>query len=147
MLSKKAKYAMHALVHLARNHAEQPQPIPIAEIAQAENIPYKFLEAILLELRKAGILGSKKGKAGGYYLLKAPEAINMAEIMRLLDGPIALLPCVTHRYYEPCEECQDEETCAIRAVFLQGRNTTVAMLKEATLTNLQARESALRKGC
>lgn len=138
MLSKKTKYAINALVQLAKRKAEGP--ILISTIADAENIPRKFLEAILLDLKKAGILGSKKGKGGGYYLIKNPTEVNMAEVMRLFDGPIALLPCVTHVYYEPCEECGDEENCGIRDVFMEVRNKTVETLKKATLAEIIRRE-------
>jgi Rrf2 family protein len=141
MLSKKTKYAINALVHLAKMWEQGP--ILISEIAQAENIPQKFLEAILLDLKKAGILASKKGKGGGYYLLKSPTEVSMAEVMRLFDGPIALLPCTTHRYYERCEECKDEETCGIRSVFYELRNNTVRLLKGATLAEIVKREDRL----
>lgn len=143
MLSKKTKYAIHALVHLAKEYGKGP--VLISQIASSENIPQKFLEAILLDLRNAGILKSKKGKGGGYYLLRAPDEVNVAEIMRLFDGPIALLPCVTHLYYERCEECKDEETCGIRDVMLKVRNETVKLLKEATLASIIAREELLIK--
>ncbi|MDP4663506.1 MAG: Rrf2 family transcriptional regulator [Salibacteraceae bacterium] len=134
MLSKKAKYAIHALIHLAK--LADDGPVLISTIAEKENIPHKFLEAILLDLKKDGILASKKGKGGGYYLLKHPDEVNMADVMRLFDGAIALLPCVTYKYYERCEECKDEETCGIRDVFLQVRNTTVEILKAATLSQI-----------
>lgn len=134
MLSKKAKYAIHALIHLAKQDDEKP--VLISSIAEAENIPRKFLEAILLDLKRDGVLASKKGKGGGYYLLKAPEEVNMADIMRLFDGAIALLPCVTYKYYERCEECRDEETCGIRDAFMKVRNTTVEILKSATLAEI-----------
>jgi Rrf2 family protein len=107
--------------------------ITIGEIAEEENIPQKFLEAILLELKNAGLLSSKKGKGGGYYMIKPPADVNMADIMRLMDGPIALLPCVSFKHYERCDECKDENTCSIRQVFFEVRNKTVDMLKEASL--------------
>ncbi len=145
MLSKKAKYALNALVYLARKHNKgETDPIQIANIAADERIPQKFLEAILLELRKAGILSSKKGKGGGYYLHQHPDDINIAEVMRLMDGPIALLPCVTYKYYERCEECKTEAYCGIRDVFLEVRNQTVGMLKEATLSSIIQRSSELK---
>ena len=100
MLSAKAQYAIHALTYLGEHY--QQGYIPINQIAEKRKIPAKFLEAILLELRKAGILGSKAGKNGGYYLLKAPKEIPMVTILRLMDGPIALLPCVSKKFYEPC---------------------------------------------
>lgn len=142
MLSKKAKYAMNALVNLAKKY--NTGPILIAEIAQEENIPQKFLEAILLELKKAGVLSSKKGKGGGYYLIKSPSDVNLADIMRLFDGPIALLPCVTYKYYERCEECKDEEVCGIRDAFLQVRNTSVDIMKNSTLESIINREDKLK---
>jgi Rrf2 family protein len=142
MLSKKAKYAMNALVNLAKKY--NSGPILIAEIAQEENIPQKFLEAILLELKKAGVLSSKKGKGGGYYLIKNPADVNLADIMRLFDGPIALLPCVTYKYYERCEECKDEEICGIRDAFLQVRNKSVEIMKNSTLESIINRENKLQ---
>ena len=143
MLSKKTKYAINALVYLAKEH--NGEPIQISKIAESENIPRKFLEAILLDLRNAGLLSSKKGKTGGYYLLKTPDQINIAEVVRLFDGAIALLPCVAHKYYERCEECKDEATCGIRDVFADVRNETVNMLKSATLSQIIEREKALEE--
>lgn len=138
MMSRKAKYAINAMVHLARKHGEGP--VIISEIAEAESIPQKFLEAILLDLKHAGFLNSKKGKGGGYYLHKSPDQINMADIMRLMDGPIALLPCVSYKHYERCEECTDEKTCGIRKVFFEVRNATVEMLKSASLDKVIEKE-------
>ncbi len=137
-MSKKAKYAINAMVHLARKHGQGP--ITIGDIAQEENIPQKFLEAILLELKNAGWLGSKKGKGGGYYMIKETCDVNMADIMRLMDGPIALLPCVSYKHYERCEECKDEHTCSIRKVFFEVRNKSVEMLKTATLDKVIQQE-------
>jgi Rrf2 family protein len=117
--------------------------VAIKDISEQENIPQKFLESILTELKKAGVLGSKRGPGGGYYLLRSPSEINLAEIMRLFDGPIALLPCVTYKYYERCEECRDEEKCGIRDVFLQLRNETVELLKKSTLQKIIDREMTL----
>lgn len=138
MISKKAKYAIHALVKLARE--KDKGPILISEISKEGNIPKKFLEAILLDLKRAGILNSKKGKGGGYYLIKSPEEVNMADILRLFDGALALLPCVTYKYYERCEECTDEVTCGIRKVMQQVRDETVRILKDATLATVLASE-------
>jgi Rrf2 family protein len=143
MISKKAKYAINALVHLSKR--KEDGPILISDIAQSENIPQKFLESILLDLKKAGILASKRGKGGGYYLLKSPKEVNMAEVVRLFDGAIALLPCVAHKYYERCEECKDEETCGIRDVFSDVRTKTVELLKKATLAEIVKRENSLLK--
>lgn len=141
MISKKTKYAINALVFLAKRKGEGP--IVISEIAEKETIPRKFLESILLNLKKAGILASKKGKGGGYYLLQDPEEINLADVMRLFDGPIAFLPCVTYKYYERCEECKDEETCGIRDVFFEVKKKTVELLKQASLSEIMKREHHL----
>lgn len=142
MLSKKTKYAINALVYLAKNNSGKP--IPISQISADQNIPHKFLEAILLDLKNARILNSKKGKLGGYILNKEPSEVDMAEVMRLFDGAVALLPCVTYRFYERCEECIDEETCGIREVFLDIRNETVERLKNATLADIIQREERLK---
>ena len=117
----------------------------ISEISEAEHIPKKFLEAILLDLRKAGYLGSKKGKGGGYYLLKPAEEVNMADVVRLFEGAIALVPCVAHKYYERCEECEDETTCAIREVFRIVREQTVAILKENNFAEVISKEKKLKR--
>jgi Rrf2 family protein len=144
MLSRKTKYAINALVYLARE-SKDGEPVQISRIAESENIPRKFLEAILLDLRHAGMLNSRKGKTGGYYLQQTPEEINIADVMRLFDGPIALLPCVAYKYYEKCDECIDEEACGIRAVFSDVRSETVRMLKKATLAEIIKRSEALKK--
>ena len=144
MLSKKTKYAINALVYLARIK-ETDEPVQISKIAESEHIPRKFLEAILLDLKHAGILNSRKGKTGGYYLQKTAEEINMADVMRLFDGPIAMLPCVAHVYYERCEECKDEATCGIRSIFSDVRNETVNILKKASLAEIVKRSEGLKK--
>jgi Rrf2 family protein len=141
MLSKKAKYAIHALVYLAKTTTTEP--ILISKIAEEQRIPRKFLEAILLDLRNAGILGSKKGKGGGYYLLKKAEDINLAEVIRLFDGAIALLPCASYKYYEACQECTDEHTCGVRNAFLDIRNETVKLLKQSTIASIIEKEKKL----
>src|SRR4249919_2317494 len=144
MLSRKTKYAINALVYLARE-SRNGEPVQISKIAESEHIPRKFLEAILLELRHAGMLNSRKGKTGGYYLQQSPDKINIADVMRLFDGPIALLPCVAYKYYERCEECVDEETCGIRSVFSDVRSETVKALKKATLEEIMKRSERLKK--
>lgn len=142
MLSKKSKYAIKALVHIAGNM--ESQPISVRIIAKEENIPLKFLESILAELKNARILKSTKGKFGGYSLNRPPGEINMAEVMRLFDGPIALLPCVSENFYERCEECTDELNCGIRQVAMEIRKQTAAQLQGATLTNILQREAELK---
>lgn len=141
MLSKKTKYALNALVFLARHRDEGP--IVISHIATEERIPQKFLELILLDLKNAGILNSRKGKGGGYYLLKKPEDVSIADVIRLFEGAIALLPCATYKYYERCEECRDEKTCGIRDLFKEVRDETVRILKQNTLADILSRETSL----
>lgn len=143
MLSKKCKYAIHALVYLAERY--QQGPVHIQDIAEQQHIPKKFLEAILLELRNAKILHSKKGKGGGYYLYRKPEDVNLIEIMRLMDGAIAMLPCVSLNYYEPCEECRDEKNCGIRDVFIGVRDDTLKILSESTLAQILERQKGERR--
>src|SRR5690349_17823596 len=140
MLSKKCKYAIHALVHMASKPEDK---FLIKEISEACHIPRKFLEAILLELNRAGVLGSKQGKGGGYFLRRKPSEVDLAEVVRLFDGAIALVPCATYKYYERCEECKDEVVCSVRHAFLSIRNETVEMLKKNTLEDLVKTERKL----
>lgn len=141
MLSKRSKYAINALVYLARQAAKDPnKKVQISEISEAQNIPKKFLEAILLDLKNNGVLGSKMGRGGGYYLRKDPHEVNLADVHRIFDGAIGLLPCVTYQYYEKCEECIDEEICGIREAILEVRNKTVEILKNNTLAAIVERE-------
>lgn len=141
MLSRKAKYAINALVYLTKNQAEGP--LLIEQIAREEMIPKKFLELILLDLKNAGILDSKRGKGGGYFLLKAPSEVNVAEIIRLMDGPIALLPCVSSNFYEKCPECKDENLCGIRKVFSEVRAATLQILAQSSLEDIVKQERNL----
>lgn len=134
MLSKKTKYALHALTYLGKHR--ETKTVLIQDIAEEHGISHKFLENILLELRKAGILGSKKGKGGGYYLIKEPKEIALSKVIRLLDGPIALLPCVSLNYYEPCAECKDETHCGINKVMAQVRDETLKILENKTLEDI-----------
>lgn len=141
MLSKKTQYSIYALVKLAKNY--EKGPILIREIAEEENIPRKFLETILLDLKNLGILNSKKGKGGGYYLIKNPDDVNLAQIIRHFDGAIALLPCASYKYYEECHHCKDEETCGVKNVIKEVRDKTARMLKKATLSDIINREKML----
>jgi Rrf2 family protein len=134
MLSKKAKYGLKAMAILAKEYGKGP--LLIGEIAKRERIPSKFLELILLELKKKGFLQSKKGKGGGYYLNKLPESISVGALIRALDGPLALLPCVSQMAYERCAECPDEQSCGVRNVFKEVRDATVAILERRTLAEL-----------
>ncbi len=134
MLSKKTKYGIKALAHLARQ--EDRLPIQISSISKTENISQKFLESILLTLRKNGILGSKKGKGGGYYLLKEPKDIPMTDIMRILEGPIAMVPCVYLNFYEKCEDCPNERICSVHSLMLKVRDNTLEIFRNTTLADL-----------
>ncbi|MFC0185123.1 Rrf2 family protein [Pseudarcicella hirudinis] len=134
MISKKAKYALKALKVLAREY--EKGPLLISSIAESENIPKKFLEAILLELRNHGILQSQKGKGGGYYLRMPPEQVNFAKIIRIIDGPIAPTLCVSLHFYGKCDDCVDEETCSLRNVMEKWRDANLAVLERTTLNDL-----------
>jgi Rrf2 family protein len=134
MLSKKTKYGIKALTYLARQ--ENKTPVQIATISKSENISLKFLESILLTLRKNGLLGSKKGKGGGYYLLKEPFEIKMTTIMRILEGPISMVPCVSLNFYEKCDDCPDENACAVHNLMLQVRDSTLQIFRNTTLADL-----------
>jgi Rrf2 family protein len=134
MLSKKTKYGLKALTYIARSEGDSP--IQVAVIAKSEQIPQKFLESILLTLRKSGILGSKKGKHGGYYLREEPSEIKMTDVMRVLEGPIAMVPCVSLNYYEKCDDCPDEHKCSVNKLMLQVRDSTLKVFRNTTLADL-----------
>lgn len=136
MLSKKTKYAFSALTYLIEN--QNGGPVLIQDIAKERKISQKFLENILLELRKAGILGSKKGKGGGYYLIKDPKEVPLARIIRLVNGPIALVPCVSLNYYEKCSDCPDEHTCRLHLILEEVRDHTLTILEGKSLADLVA---------
>ncbi len=144
MLSKKTKYAIKALMILAKANSEEQQ-MRISEISDVGKIPRKFLEAILLELRKNGLLGSKMGASGGYYLLKSPSDIYLTEVIRLTDGPIALLPCASLNFYEKCDDCEDEVTCGIKKVMTEVRISTLMILSNTSIADLIKKESRLIK--
>lgn len=144
MLSKKTQYAIKALVILGKNYGKEP--MQILRIAQEDKIPKKFLEQILLELRNAGLLVSKKGAGGGYSLNKDPNEIFLTQILRITGGPIALLPCVSLNFYQRCEECIHEKTCGIRDVFTDVRNASLKILSETSIADVIARENNLLKG-
>lgn len=134
MLSKKTKYGIKAISFIAKR--ENNEPVQIATISESENISHKYLESILLTLRKSGFLGSKKGKGGGYYLLRSPEDIPMTEVMRVLEGPIALVPCVSLNYYEACEDCADEKTCVVNKLMIEVRDSTLNIFNNRSLADI-----------
>ena len=134
ILSKKTRYAIVALSRLAKEYGNGP--IQIRDISSNEKIPQSFLENILLDLRKMGILGSQLGKSGGYYLLRKPEEVNLADIIDHFEETLSLLYCVSEKSYRPCEFCKDESTCQIRKVFNEVHEKTYSILKNATLQTL-----------
>ncbi len=134
MLSKKTKYGLKALAYLGVQ--KDKKPVQIAEIAEQENISQKFLESILLSLRKTGFLGSKKGKGGGYYLIKKPEDILMTDVMRVLEGPISMVPCVSLNFYETCEDCPNENECSVHKLMLKVRDANLAVYRNNSLADL-----------
>src|ERR1700743_796865 len=133
MLSQKGRYALHALIVLAERGGEAP--MMIADIAEEAGVPRKFLEQILLELRKRGILRSQRGRSGGYMLAKLPKDISFADIIRVTDGPLALAPCVSVTAYHRCDDCVNEDTCAIRKVLMLARDATATVLESQSLAS------------
>lgn len=134
ILSMKTRYAMVALTRLAKDYGNGP--LQIKKIAEEEKIPISFLENILLELKNKGILGSKLGKSGGYYLLREPGDVSLSEIIRHFEGSVALMYCVSEDSYQPCEFCKDESACRIREIFKEIRDTTNQILSRTTLNTL-----------
>jgi len=143
MLSQKARYALRALFVLGSQKTEEP--VMIADIADEANVPRKFLEQILLELKKRGIVHSVRGKFGGYTLGREPADISFAEVIRVIDGPLALSPCASRTAYRKCDDCEDEVTCAIRKVLLDVREATADILEHSTLAQAIAGEKSAKK--
>lgn len=147
MLSKKAQYAFRALTALVEEDMPRLQslegqsphdpavPVPLNLLVQKHPMSVKFLETIFLQLRKAGILGSKKGKGGGYYLIRHPEDVPLAQVMRVLDGPIAQLPCVSLNFYEKCEGC-NEQQCGLHRIMSDVRDAQLGVLENRSLWDL-----------
>ena len=133
MLSKKSQYAFKALTYLSEKFNEGP--VLISEIAAKKKIPIKFLESILLELKKADILDSKKGKGGGYFLKQRPEKVKVSTVIRLINGPIAMLPCVSLYFYERCKNC-NEKHCGLHDMMIEVRDATLGIVENRTLKDL-----------
>jgi Rrf2 family protein len=140
MLSQKAKYAMRALLYLAKAAADQP--VFIAEIADEQSVPKKFLELILLDLKRHGLVHSYRGKKGGYLLAKRPDQIFFGQVIRIIDGPLAQLPCASRTAYRRCDDCENEQTCEIRKVLLQVRDSTARILDNTSLADVMVGHSA-----
>lgn len=137
MITQKMKYALKALLVLADEAAAPvPQALTIEAIAKRSGTPKRFLEHILLEVRDSGVIGSTRGRSGGYQLIVAPEAVSISELLRLIDGPIAPLPCLSRRTYQRCEDCVDEQTCRIRRVFADVFWSYLVLIDSLTLADL-----------
>jgi Rrf2 family protein len=129
MLTQRARYALHAMLFLARREASAT----VAQIAESERIPRKFLEQILSSLRERGLVVGKRGPTGGYHLAHPPAAISFADVLRCIDGPLALAPCASLSAYQPCADCTSVETCEIRPILLAVRDTTSLLLEGTSL--------------
>lgn len=136
MITQKMKYALKALIVLADEKAEEGRALSIEEIAKRSGTPKRFLEQILLEIRNAGIVSSIRGRSGGYVLDKDPATVQLSELLRLIDGPMAPLPCLSRRHYARCEDCTDEETCRIRRVFAEVFWSYLVLIESLTLADL-----------
>jgi len=136
MLTKKAKYGLKAMVYLAG--VEPGHTALVADIAAANQIPKKFLDAILGELRNAGFVHSKKGKGGGYMLARPPADIGVGNVIRVLDGPLAPIQCASKTVYRRCDDCQDENKCAVRLVMLEAREAIANVLDNMSLAKMRA---------
>jgi Rrf2 family protein len=143
MLSQKARYAMRALLVLAKHHTDKP--LTIGDISHEASIPKKFLEQILLDLKRRGILRSIRGTHGGYVLGRPAESIFFAEAIRAIDGPLALSPCVSVTAYHKCADCLDETTCAMRQVLLEVRNATADIMESRSLADMLAAQAATKR--
>jgi Rrf2 family protein len=141
VLSKKSKYGLKAALFLARRTPDEPQLV--ADIAEAEGIPKKFLEQILLEMKRHGIVESRRGKGGGYLLRRGAAEISLGEIVRILDGPLAPMGCVSVTAYRPCAECRDEATCGIRHAMKRVRDSTASILDGTTLADVNQQTATM----
>jgi Rrf2 family protein len=139
MITQKMKYALKALMELAAERAGEGRPLRIEEIATKSGTPKRFLEHILLEIRNAGFIASVRGRHGGYILIKEPREVPLSELMRLIDGPIAPLPCLSRRAYQRCEDCPDEDSCRLRRVFGQVFWSYLLLIDSLTLADLVER--------
>src|SRR5262249_9922916 len=143
VLSRKSKYGLKALMILAQEAGRGP--VLISELAEREAIPKKYLEAILLELKRRGLVQSQKGKGGGYALRRKPADITFGEVIRVLDGPLAAVPCVSHNFYTRCAECVDEATCGVRLAMKEVRDATARILDNTSLADVNARVARKRR--
>ena len=136
MITQRTKYALKALVALADARAGDDPALRIEDVAERSGAPKRFLEHILLDLKRAGLIGSKRGRGGGYVMIKEPRTISLGEVLRLSDGPLAPLPCLSRRAYQRCEDCTDEATCRVRAVFGGFYATYILMIESLTIADI-----------
>ncbi|ODP37601.1 RrF2 family transcriptional regulator [Sphingomonas turrisvirgatae] len=141
MLTQRSRYALRAMLFMATQPPEGA-PVPMTRIAAEANVPRKFLELILADLREAGFLISTRGKMGGYRLSRPKHLISLGEIVRVIEGPLALVPCVSRTAYRPCGDCKDEATCAIRLAMARVRDETARILDGTSLADATAQELA-----
>lgn len=134
MLSQKTRYALRSLIYLAQQ-TDNSRSVSAGEIAETQSVPRKYLELILLDLKRGGLVASRRGPGGGYILARKPEDISFVEVIRLVDGPIALVPCASLNFYERCGDCKDEASCAIRRVMAKVREDAVQTLASTTLAD------------
>ncbi|HZC56599.1 MAG TPA: Rrf2 family transcriptional regulator [Xanthobacteraceae bacterium] len=140
MISQKARYAFKALIALSASRPDECRQA--RDIATSEQIPQSFLEQILLELRRAGLVGSRRGREGGHFLLKDPADITFGHVLRLIDGPVAPLPCLSRTAYRRCHDCKDENTCAMRRGFGWAYDATLQVLEQTSIADACAGRSA-----
>lgn len=142
MISLKTKYAIKALIVLAEERQKGGASLRIEDIATRANIPKRFLEHILIEIRKGGLIVSRRGREGGYLLIREPESVSVGAVLRMIDGPIAPLPCLSRKAYHPCEDCVDEAACKLRRVFGDLFSAYLLMVESLTLADLLRDDSA-----
>lgn len=139
MLSQRAKYALKAMICLAEQRGSEP--LSVTEIARVTRVPRAFLEQILSDLKRRNLLVSRRGKQGGFWLAREPAKITFADIIRHIDGPLALAPCASRTAYRPCPECKDVETCSLRPTLIEARDATAAILERTTLAQVAGNRS------
>jgi Rrf2 family protein len=142
-ISKRTQYGLKAVIALGQRYGEGP--VLIATLAKDEQIPLKFLEGILLDLKSRGLLNSKKGKGGGYQLSRPPSTVTIGSIIRMMEGPLAPLPCASETAFRPCEECQDVEHCSTRIIMREVRDAIAEVLDKTTLADLIRKAEAARQ--
>jgi Rrf2 family protein len=141
MLAQKTRYALRSLLYLVEQNVETP--VQLARIAETQQVPPKYLELIMLELKKAGLVTSVRGPKGGYRLTRDPAAISFGEVVRAMQGPIALISCASVNFYAPCGDCRDEATCAIRRAFSMLRDQSAQLLEGISLSEAAQWEAGL----